>query len=102
MNIYKLGDEFITCIERYIRDTALKRKTFPELKYKNGSTFFNSGYVDYLDKNYSEYVEPKLQNNARGKPENKFTNYEQRDYDYEALERKVMQDRIAQMNNSGG
>lgn len=55
--IHKLGDEFKRCIERYIKDVEERRKTFPELKYQNGSTFFNSGYIDYLDENYTEAVE---------------------------------------------
>lgn len=53
--IYKLGDEFKRCISRYIAYVEARRKDdFPELKYQNGSTFFNSGYVDYLDKNYKD------------------------------------------------
>lgn len=58
--VNKLGDEFERCIERYIKHVDVRRKTgFPELKYQNGSTFFNSGYVDYLDKNYEEQKQPK-------------------------------------------
>ncbi len=37
------------CIERYLLD--LKRDEWR--KPQNGSTFFNSGYVDYLDENYT-------------------------------------------------
>jgi hypothetical protein len=41
------------CIERYKQYVINRRNTdFPTLKYQNGSTFFNSGYVDYLDENY--------------------------------------------------
>lgn len=55
--IHKLGDEFKRCIERYIADVEEQRgKGFKELKYKNGSTFFNNGYIDYLDKNYKEAI----------------------------------------------
>jgi hypothetical protein len=45
--LYKIGfEEFSRCIERY-------KKTKPDWQaYQNGSTFLNSGYVDYLDKNY--------------------------------------------------
>lgn len=43
-------DEMVRCINRYIKD--LKKDSWR--KPQNGSTFFNSGYVDYLDKNYSE------------------------------------------------
>lgn len=42
-------------IQRYMKDVEAKRRNgFSELNYKNGSTFFNSGYVDYLDENYRE------------------------------------------------
>ena len=49
--IGKIGkEEMIRAIERY---KAAKKNTDP--KYiMHGSTFFNSGYVDYLDANYAE------------------------------------------------
>lgn len=53
--IFKLADEFKRCIERYKLDVKKQRENgFPELKFQIGSTFFNSGYVDYLDENYKE------------------------------------------------
>lgn len=53
--IYKLGEEFERCISRYVNYVKAERKKgFQELKYQNGSTFFNSGYIDYLDKNVKE------------------------------------------------
>ena len=53
--IHKLGDEFKRCIERYAEYVENQRENgFKELKYQNGSTFFNSGYVDYLDDNFEE------------------------------------------------
>lgn len=57
--IFKLGEEFERCISRYIKDVEERRKSFPELKYQNGSTFFNSGYIDFLDENYTEKIEVK-------------------------------------------
>ena len=49
--LYKIGTEEMTrCIERYKKDASGTDEQF--LQY--GSTFFNSGYVDYLDKNYTE------------------------------------------------
>ena len=54
-------------IERYMAHVQNKRQTgFANLQYQNGSTFFNSGYVDYLDKNYIEIIKPKTiaQNNS--------------------------------------
>lgn len=47
--LYKIGIEEMTrAIERYKKDNADTDMQF----WQNGSTFFNSGYVDYLDKNY--------------------------------------------------
>ena len=48
-------DELVRCIDRYNKYVSEQRTNgFKELKYQNGSTFFNSGYVDYLDENYTE------------------------------------------------
>ncbi|WP_415349350.1 hypothetical protein [Clostridium perfringens] len=48
-------EQIIRCIDRYIQYVDNQRKNgFSELKYKNGSTFFNTGYVDYLDCNFME------------------------------------------------
>lgn len=52
--IYRLGEEFKKCIDRYIDHVRRERaKGFKDLQHQNGSTFFNSGYVDYTDENYS-------------------------------------------------
>lgn len=52
-------------------------------KAQNGSTFFNSGYVDYLDENFvpDKFRAPKKQDTSG----NKFCNFTQRETDYEAL-----------------
>ncbi|MFL0198299.1 hypothetical protein ACJDU8_22440 [Clostridium sp. WILCCON 0269] len=42
----------ISRYKKYVEDT--RNKGFKELKYQNGSTFFNGTYEDYLDKNYEE------------------------------------------------
>lgn len=55
-------DELLRTIERYKKDVDHQRKNgFGALQYKNGSTFFNGGYVDYLDSNYQE-LQDKPQN----------------------------------------
>lgn len=47
--LYRLGIEKITnCINAYKKHVEAQRKTGFDLKYQNGSTFFNSGYKDYL------------------------------------------------------
>lgn len=49
--LYNIGfDKIKTAIERYQQELA---KDAEWRKPQNGSTFFNSGYVDYLDENYS-------------------------------------------------
>lgn len=56
--LYKIGiDELTRAVNRYIQSEAGTEEKF--LKY--GSSFFNSGYVDYLDENYK----PKLSIAAR-------------------------------------
>lgn len=49
--LQKIGYEHLKrCVERFIADMESSGR---EQKYwMHGSTFFNSGYVDYLDKNY--------------------------------------------------
>jgi len=49
--LYRLGyDELSLCINRYVDENKGK-----DSKYiMHGSTFFNSGYIDYLDENWNE------------------------------------------------
>ena len=48
--LYEIGfDSMVRCIERYNAEIQGKDNKY----IKNGSTFFNSGYVDYLDENYT-------------------------------------------------
>ena len=50
--LHKIGSEHLgRCIKRFIRDMEAENR--PIEKYMYGSTFFNSGYVDYLDENYT-------------------------------------------------
>lgn len=49
--LFTIGrEEMIRAIDRYIKDTAGKNSQY--IQY--GSTFFNSGYKDYLDSDYEE------------------------------------------------
>ena len=53
--LYKLGDEIKRCVSRYIAHVENERnKGFKELRYQDGSTFFNRGYIDFLDENFQE------------------------------------------------
>lgn len=47
--LQKIGyEEIERCVNRFIKSMGNKDKQY----WMHGSTFFNSGYVDYLDKNY--------------------------------------------------
>lgn len=61
--LYKIGAEEMTrAIERYVADL---QKDESWRKPQNGSTFFNSGYVDYLDANYAGETAPAWKENRR-------------------------------------
>lgn len=69
--LFKVGyDEMVRAIDRYKADLAYDSDW---RKPQNGSTFFNSGYVDYLDQNY---VPTERRSTNRGK--NQFQNFPQR------------------------
>lgn len=72
-------DEFQRAIDLYKAD--LDKETWK--KPQNGSTFFNSGYVDYLDANYTPIK-------SSGAKKNGFNNCSQRDYDYDQLEKVLL------------
>lgn len=84
--LYGIGLEEITrAIERYKKYVS----SIDYLHYQNGSTFFNNGYVDYLDENYTE---PDNRVPAAGsRPKNSFQNFEQRSYDYDELEKRLLE-----------
>ena len=80
--LLKVGhDEMIRAIDRY-KSELEKDKDWR--RPQNGSTFFNSGYVDYLDANY----EPSKTNNVNRCG---FNDFEQRQYDHDALEKELSQ-----------
>jgi len=68
--LFAIGEEVINkCLDRYIKEHNEKLSSgrfCPE--WKNGSTFFNSGYVDYLDENYisnnDDATSPALSNDG--------------------------------------
>lgn len=62
--LYKIGyDEIKRAVERYLHDLA---KDADWRKPQYGSTFFNSGYVDYLDANYEPAPPPQPRPAGRG------------------------------------
>lgn len=54
-SIYKIKEEFERCVERY--NKKIQSEQIEKKYIQNGSTFFNSGYIDYLDINYTSYNE---------------------------------------------
>ena len=73
----------VKAIERYSLEL---QKDADWRKPQNGSTFFNSGYVDYLDGNY----EPGKSERNKSTSQNRFNNFNQREYDYDALEKQLL------------
>lgn len=82
--LYQIGEEEIQrALKRYL-DGLEKDASWR--KPQNGSTFFNSGYVDYLDENYEKPPEP--QRNPASVLEC------ERDYDFDSLEKQLMQKQL--------
>lgn len=66
--LHGIGEEELTrAIERYKQEVAGKEERF----VMHGSTFFNSGYVDYLDENYQDKTDkqPSAEEIARRRRE---------------------------------
>ena len=81
--LFTIGfDEMQRAINRYLQE--LKRDE-EWRKPQNGSTFFNSGYVDYLDGNF---VPDEKQATPKGKAQKQFEN-SAKSYDLEAYERML-------------
>ena len=76
-------DELSSAIDRYKADLALDDWRKPQ----NGSTFFNSGYIDYLDANYEK---PERIQSEKTPGELNC----QRDYDFDSLEQQLLQKQL--------
>lgn len=72
-------DEMARAMERYVKYVD----SIDWLQYQNGSTFFNSGYVDYLDANYTPDGQKKGTSNQ-------FNQFQQNEYDFEQLENELL------------
>ncbi len=84
LKLFQIGyDEMVRAIDRY---KAELEKDKDWRKPQNGSTFFNSGYVDYLDANY---VPAEVSSKGKNKPA--FNNFPQRSYDYDAMEKLLLE-----------
>lgn len=80
MKLFEIGfEEMNRAIKRYT--DGLKRDDWR--RPQNGSTFFNSGYVDYLDANYTPDKKPMKQ-------QGQFNQFPQRSYDFDVLENELL------------
>lgn len=80
MKLLQIGfDEMERAINRYKSELEKDEWRKPQ----NGSTFFNSGYVDYLDSNYEE-------SHDKPKYTNKFNQFQQNDYNFDDLEKELL------------
>lgn len=52
-----LDTDLLKAIDNYKLEVAIKRKGFPELKYKNPKTFFNKAILNYLDEYFEKPTE---------------------------------------------
>lgn len=83
LKMLKAGaDQMQRALSRYLHD--LERESWR--KPQNGSTFFTSGYIDYLDSNYAPAPE-QSRSQAAG---TKFNNFQQRDMDIASMERQLL------------
>lgn len=72
-------EEMTRAINRYKADLEKDKEW---RRPQNGSTFFHSGYVDYLDANYEECKQPVKKCG--------FNNFQQNDYDFDELEKELL------------
>ena len=75
-------DKLVKAIDRYSLEL---QKDADWRKAQYGSTFFNSGYVDYLDENYTPSKKPAVKAKKNG-----FNNCSQREYDFDELEKMLL------------
>ncbi len=84
LKLLEIGfDEMSRAVNRYLSE--LKKDDWR--RPQNGSTFFNSGYVDYLDANYVPDKKPEKQ-------QGQFNQFPQRNYDFQALENELLKEQI--------
>ena len=80
LKLLEIGlEEMTRAINRYKSELEKDRDW---RKPQNGSTFFHSGYVDYLDENFEESKTPKKKN--------AFNSFQHNDYDFDELEKELL------------
>lgn len=79
-------EELERCVKRFVQ--TMEKEKRDKQYWMHGSTFFNSGYVDYLDKNWTDTEQSITANKPVAK--NMFNDFEQRDYDFDDLEKRLL------------
>ncbi len=98
--LLEVGEEqMLRALQRYIDEHEAKERQGGFIPaWKNGDTFFNTDYVDYLDENYEAAPRdpPRPAGTCSG-----FVNYEQSNTDWEAAFEQIMrlQDEEARKSN---
>ena len=83
-SLLEIGEEhMLRAIRRYINEHNAKEKRGEFVPcWQNGSTFFNSGYVDYLDENYTAAPHEPRRSET---PRSAFFCYEQSNTDWDEV-----------------
>ena len=91
MALFKIGEEhMMRALNRYIAEHEAKARRGDFVpQWQNGSTWFNSGYVDFLDENYSE--SPPDTRPREKIVRNRFNNFTSREEDFDELARQIIQ-----------
>ncbi len=83
VKLFQIGyEEMERAIHRYKKYVA----SVDYLHFQNGSTFFNSGYVDYLDTNYDPAVNS---GKTYSQKKDSFNDYPHREYDFDEIRRTM-------------
>ena len=88
-------EELKRAVERYI---AEKNRTGYDMA--NGSTFFNSDYVEFLDVSYQPVPSSQPSQKKSAVPQNRFVNFDQNNWDFDELQ-KMEEEYIADRLKDG-
>lgn len=80
-------EELENCVKRYLKHIKKERDHGFNRQYLNSVSFFKERYKRYTDANYKQTVKDTISYNNKL---TNFANYEQREYDYDELERKLL------------
>lgn len=87
--------------DRYIAEVEAARESGFQRRYQLGSTFFTSGYKDYLDDTYNPDTDQSETKSKKTKSKNKFINFEQTEVDYDEIAKKKVAKRMSEENRYG-